>query len=207
MNIGFSMRSAFEGAVRDVRGGASALAAACLSNFEDLINALQTWGQVEHNEDGTHGDVTADSITVAGLASVGRLRLAMVTYTDPVALGGVANDVSPAGLASAGCLRIEPTAAGLIITGISGVGFAPGDLLLVVVADESLAPKDVYLRTEDAGSVAANRFAHTTASPGGGATADVKIDGARGVWLLRDLQRISAATISERWRILDPTSV
>lgn len=178
-------------------------------SLRNLVAAIGTGWRTEHKGDGTHTDVTADTITVAGLASVGRLRLSQVTYVEPGATGGTVNNLTVSGLRSAGCLRIEAQSSPLIITGIDAAGFKYGDLLLLLNCDESLAPKDLWLSTEDTGSLAPNRFVHTTASPGGGGApgGPLIVNGGRGVWLMYDHQETSTAVIVDpKWRIIDTTN-
>lgn len=56
-----------------------------LKNLEHVTSALNGWGLGEHNEDGTHKDVTADSVAVNGLALSDRLGVSNVLVWDYLA--------------------------------------------------------------------------------------------------------------------------
>jgi hypothetical protein len=202
MNIGFTMRSAFEGAVRDVKGSASSLAAACLSNFEDLINALQTWYVVEHNEDGTHGAVTAESTTVAlDLSTLGKLRLGgIVVYEAPgIIASGRMDDVTTPGIQTASVLKIRGTASGITLTGIDATGRRPGDLLLLINDDQVVAdPTDFDIAAGDTNSVLANRFIGGLAS-----RATWTLHGSEAVLLMYDTYlNTPLSTPTGGWRVI-----
>ncbi|HMJ86916.1 MAG TPA: hypothetical protein VK504_27245, partial [Vicinamibacterales bacterium] len=44
---------------------------AIVKEFDAMISGLAGWSNEEHKEDGTHGDLTADSTDVAGSHDVG----------------------------------------------------------------------------------------------------------------------------------------
>jgi hypothetical protein len=176
----------------------------------DALRALASrangWSKAQHKGDGSHGDVTATSLEVSGTTTLGKINLRSVTYTEPPGTGGTINDVTVAGLAEVSCLRIVPESSPLLINGIDATGRTRGDLLWVINCDFTLDPCDVYLMMEQAGSLAANRFAETTASPtsvGG----QVIINGARGVLLRYDYQEseTNVTPNGARWRVLDPS--
>ena len=208
MNIGLFSEQQMQAAVADTSGPMATFAQAVLANLRDLVRKLQTWFQVEHNEDGTHGAVTATSLSVTpGTTSLGKLNLRTVTYVEPLAGGAIINDVTTPGIEQASCLRIRPRTNPLFINGIDATGRVQGDLLLVVNADDQFAsPCDVLLFMENAGARAENRFAETPASPtsiGG----FVRINGARGVWLMYDTQErgTGLTNMGSRWRVLEPS--
>jgi hypothetical protein len=203
MNIGFTMRAAFERATRDAAGSLSGLAAACLSNFEDLINALQTWGQVEHNEDGTHGDVTAETVTVSDVATLGRVRLgSLIVYTAPTVIPTSRMDnVTLAGIQTAGVLKIRNTVTGVTLTGIDAAGRVPGDLLVLINDDLAIAdPTDFDIAAFDTNSDANNRFI------GGSASRSAwTLHGGEAVWLMYDTYvstDLTAPGTLFGWRVL-----
>ena len=172
-----------------------------LQSLKNLIAAIQAGWNRQHNGDGGHTDVTADSATVAGRVTAGRLKLTTVTLEEVASTS--LNNLTAPNLANAGCLRIIPETNPMLITGIDASGFEEDDLLLVINADFTLDPADIWFMPEDAASSAENRFADTVASPGGGGVAYV-LNGARGVWLKRDrVQDDSAYGSSPRWRIID----
>lgn len=201
MNIGFSMRSAFEGAVRDVKGSASGLAAACLSNFEDLINALQTWFPVEHNEDGTHGHVTASSLEVDNLTALGKVRFGnTVRYTDLglIPTGRIDNLYTP-GLETANVLKVRIAAGGVTLTGISATGRQPGDVLLLINDDEHVAGPgpDFDVAAADTNSDAANRFIGSLASQ-----SPWTVHGSEGMLLMYDTYTNTGTVEFPGWRVI-----
>lgn len=186
MNIGFTMRSAFEGAVRDVSGSASGLAAACLSNFEDMINALQTWFPVEHNQDGTHGAVTATSLAVTNnITTLGKLRLGKMVryYNNGIIASGRIDNLYAEGLETASVLKVRISAALITITGIDATGRQPGDLLLLINDDEHVAGPgpDFALGAANTNSLEANRFIGSAASQ-----SPWTVNGSEGVLLMYD---------------------
>ena len=173
-----------------------------------ITAAIRSGWMKQHTGDGAHAGITADSLAVSGATTLGALTLSQVEYIEPGGTGGTVNDITCEGLATASCLRIVPTSSPLQINGIDATGRAPGSLLLVLNCDYTLSPVDVWLSTENTGSQAANRFAQTLASPGGGAGGPVIINGARGLWLCYDWQQTSSVNGARnpRWRIIDPTS-
>ncbi len=171
-----------------------------------LVAAIQTGWNQQHRGDGSHTDVTATALTVTpGTTALGKLNLASVTYIDSGTPAPV-NNMTVAGLTTVSCLRIIPEAGPpMQITGIDATGRNRGDLLLVLNCDYALDPSDIQLLTENANSIATNRFAETTASPGGGGGGPYVIEGARGVWLMYDYQEneIASTPPGARWRIID----
>jgi hypothetical protein len=104
------------------------------------------------------------------------------------------------GLPAVSCLRIIPLSNPLILTGIDATGRVAGEQLQVLNCDDTLTARDIWLNLEDAGSIAANRFATTTAG-----TTPVIIQGARGILLCYDYQRTGVlnSTALPRWRVID----
>lgn len=82
-------------AAEQLLGLGGRLGSVVVSEFEQLSSALRTWTEVEHKEDGTHSDVTADSIDVDDLTvadlRVGTSIAPVSAATDSVDLGGVAH--------------------------------------------------------------------------------------------------------------------
>lgn len=178
---------------------------ALAETIQAIVSGANGWAAAQHQGDGSHSDVTATALAVSGATALGKLRLRSVDFTDPVAAGGVVHNLATAGLTSVSCLRITPLGA-LQITGIDSTGRQRGDLLVVLNCDDTLAAADISLAMENTGSVAANRFAETTASPtsvGG----NVVIQGGRAVWLIYDYQTrgTGSSPVGPRWRVLDPS--
>lgn len=180
------------------------LGQALLDSLRNLVASIQTGWNKQHNGDGAHTDVTATSASVSGLTTLGKLRLTQVTLDENVLplTGGTINNLTVEGLKEVSCLRVLPLSNPLILTGIDATGREAGDLLLVLNCDDTLVARDLWLNLEDAGSIAANRFATTTAG-----TTPVVIQGARGVWLCYDHQRTGVANSTRlpRWRVIDQT--
>jgi hypothetical protein len=179
---------------------AGEIGVAVIRNLDSLIGNLTVWGQQEHKDDGTHGDVTADSLSVTpGVSALSKVRLNQVTY-EHTALSPTVNNLTVPGLSTSSCLRIVPNQV-LDINGIDATGREPGDLLLVLNCDTTVSsPDDVWLHLENSGAVAGNRFASSSASPAG----PYVLHGARGVWLVYDYQTaVEAVGVrSPRWRIV-----
>lgn len=167
-----------------------------------LVAAIQTGWNKQHQGDGSHTAVTATSLEVSGATVLGKLNLRSVTYEEPTGTGGTVNNLSVAGLVDVSVLRILGETSPLQITGIDATGRSRGDLLLVLNCDYTLDPQDLQLLGENTGSVAANRFAETTAFGGPGST--YVIQGARGVWLMYDYQEqeVNSNPLGGRWRII-----
>lgn len=180
------------------------LSQALLDSLRNLLAAISTGWNRQHNGDGGHTAVTAESATVSGLTTLGRIALSQVTLDENLLplTGGTINNLTVNGLRDVACLRVVPLSNPLVLTGIDATGRTAGEMLLLLNCDDTLVARDIHLNLEDAGSVAANRFATTTAG-----TTPVVIQGARGVWLCYDHQRTSTnnGTRLPRWRVVDQT--
>jgi len=51
------------------------VAAALVSQFQEIVFAANTWAQKDHNDDGTHNTVRIGGTTAAAEATVGRISL------------------------------------------------------------------------------------------------------------------------------------
>lgn len=170
-----------------------------------LKSAIQTGWNKQHNGDGEHTNITATGLNMtAGETLLGRVRLNFVTY-DNILGGATQNDLSVAGLDQVSMLRIIPRANPMVITGIDAAGRTQGSLLLVVNADDTTSlPADIDLAMNSAASLAPNRFADSPMSPS--FAGNVRIQGAKAVWLIYDVQRTGPASSPNlRWRVCDPT--
>lgn len=68
---------------------AGELGRSVLTNLDDMVTKLTSWGLAEHNDDGSHANVTADS-AVIDLASLGRYRNHKIAIWDnAVATDGI----------------------------------------------------------------------------------------------------------------------
>lgn len=181
-----------------------ALSKPLLDALKGLRSSVAAWADKEHKADGTHDAVTATSLTVSGITTLGRVVYNSVTYVDAGGGGGIVNDLTVAGLSSVAVLRIVGESSPLQITGIDATGRKRGEILYVLNCDYVLDPQDVWLMMENTGSVATNRFAETTASPTS-AGGPVIIQGGRGVKLMYDFQEneVNVNPIGARWRVLE----
>jgi hypothetical protein len=199
VNIGLKFRQELQAAVASLSGPMGAFAQSVLANFETIYTGLQTWFEVEHNEDGTHSDLTAATATVEGLVIGGRFRLGnIVTYTapDPNATSRLDNLTTP-GIGTAGVLKIRNTASGVSLTGIDATGRKPGDMLLVINDDLMVAdPTDLTIALDDSNSIQVNRFI------GGSAAGAATLDGSEGMLLMYDTFTRTGLTEQTGWRIV-----
>lgn len=156
MFIGLNWRGLLEG------GGV--LGNAVLKEFESLMARISAWSNVEHDDDGTHTDITAQSVEVSaasidyainvlsGLSALGG-GIAFPGVITPDQIVANQNNYAPTGLDGAFCLRLS-TDASRNITGMLAPPPAAGRLVLVV----NVGANDVVLKHENASSAAENRF-------------------------------------------------
>lgn len=148
--------------------GAGQAGKEALEEFQSLIGALAGWGNREHTDEGTHTDVTANSVTitairnmalrvVSGLSNLGGAIAGSSTLTPPQLTGDVDN-YCPVGIADAFCLRVTTDVVGRVITGLrdSPAVALPttGRLLLLFNAGSNA----FTLENEGLGSAANYRF-------------------------------------------------
>jgi hypothetical protein len=162
MHIGLNWRNTIE--------GAGPLGVAVAKELDSLIAGISAWSNVEHNDDGTHADVTADSVVITGSPVTTALNVitGLASLAGAVAFPGVItpdqitsnqNDYAPLGWDSAFCLRLS-TDATRDLTGIVAPNPAAGRLLFIV----NVGSNDITLLHENASSTAENRFLFSGAS-------------------------------------------
>jgi hypothetical protein len=116
---------------------------AALRNLELMVSALRAWGGAEHNDDGTHGDVTATTAAVSGLLSAQRYAASKIYVWDYAAdASGV---LKGPGVVDAGLIiHIDTTAGGggvaRSIYSIDATGRQPGEIVWFVKMDGNTAP-------------------------------------------------------------------
>jgi hypothetical protein len=116
---------------------------AVLRNLESMIAALTAWGDAEHNDDGTHSDVTAATVGVEGLLSAQRYAASKIYLWDYAAdASGV---LKGPGLVGAGLIvHVDTTAGGggaaRSIYSIDATGRQPGEIVWFVKMDSNTAP-------------------------------------------------------------------
>jgi hypothetical protein len=82
------------------------------NEFQNIVDTINAWSNVEHNDDGTHRDITADSVTVAHGGQFGDTLVALtrggnaprtpVAQGDNLAMGSVETPTDPSGLPHSG---------------------------------------------------------------------------------------------------------
>lgn len=117
--------------------------AAVLRNFEQWLQTLTSWGQAEHNEDGTHANVTATTAIVNGLLQAERYRPSNILVWDyALDNSGV---IKGAGVVDAGLIvHVDRTvgAGGVARTlyAIDATGRKPGEVVWFLCVDGNTAP-------------------------------------------------------------------
>jgi hypothetical protein len=201
VNLGMTMRSHFERAVEGAGGAVSGLASACLANFEDMLSGLQAWFAAEHNPDGTHAAITADSAGIADITALGKLRLGNIVRYELLGVipTGRLDNVYVAGIETASVLKIRISAAGVTITGIASVGRRQGDLLLLVNDDLHTAGPgpDFTVTAASANSDAENRIIGSLASQ-----SPWTVHGSEGMLLMYDTFSQTGPTDFPGWRVI-----
>lgn len=155
MRIGLNWRSVLEG------GGP--LGVAIAKELDNLIAGIDAWSIVEHNDDGTHRDVTATSVTITQLTGTALSVVSGLSmFAGAFALPGLItpdeitsnqNDYAPSGYDTAFCLRLSSDAS-RTITGIVATTPAAGRILFLV----NVGADDITLAHENTASTAENRF-------------------------------------------------
>ena len=149
---------------RNVLEGGGVLGNAVIKEFESLIARVSAWSNVEHDDDGTHTNITAQSVTVtaasidyainviSGLSALGG-GVAFSGVITPDQITSNQNNYDPTGLEGAFCMRLS-TDASRNITGMLPPPPAAGRLVLIV----NIGSNDVVLQHENASSDPENRF-------------------------------------------------
>jgi len=138
---------------------------AVLKEIEALIAGLSAWSNEEHTDEGGHADVTAESVTISRDRGTSlNVKKGMTILDGAVAMGGSltpaalvadADNYSPPGIGDIFVLRVTPSGASRMITGIQdGPRRAPqsGRFLIVfnagtedlVLAHNSVSSTDVF---------------------------------------------------------------
>lgn len=171
-----------------------------LDALRHLVSSIQTGWNKQHDGDGAHTAVTAESLTVTpGVSVFSKLRLSFVDWRDD-GVPGNHNNIRSTGIENVAWLRILPAQAGaadLDVTGIDAVDREMGDILLVTVIDSN-GTGDVLFHLENAGSLAVNRFMGAAAGPAG----PYRIESGGGVWLIRDVDYTGTGDLRHRWKII-----
>jgi len=138
-----------------------------------MLAAIQAGWNAQHNGDGGHTAVTAESASVTGLTTLGKVRLTSVIYSHDASPS--VNDLTTDGLTNVSWLRIFP-AGNFDLTGIDATGREVGDRLLITNCSTG-GLDDITLVTASGFSLSANRFANGT---------NCVVIGGRGVELIYD---------------------
>lgn len=178
----------------------AALSQALADSLTALVSAIKTGWNKQHNGDGTHDAVTANSIVVSNLASLGRLRARNIV--EYVNLGAIPtarlDNLTTPGIENATVLKITIFAFPITLTGIDSTGRVPGDLLLLINNDQIVGgPGDIVIAAFDTNSVISNRFIGSAAS-----TTPWTLNGSQGIWLMYDSYTNTGATPFYGWRVI-----
>ena len=150
--------------------------------FEQMAASIALTFRVEHHGNGTHGAVTATSVTTTALKVSSPFEIDDGAVLTPAQLTANQNDYNPPGLSDATVLRLSSDAArtltGLLVP--SNIVDHTRKLLINVGA------QNIVLSDADAASSSRNRFA----CPG---AASLTLNAGDAVWLGYD-------ATSERWR-------
>lgn len=166
-----------------------------------LKAAISAGWNAQHDGDGAHTDVTANSLAVTNVSTLGRVRMGnIVSYQNLGVIPGPRLDnLTTAGLAQASVLKIRTRTALVNVTGIDSTGRQVGDLLLVINDDETTAtPVDISFTAFDANSSTTNQFIGSAAS-----SAPWTLNGSQGLWLMYDSYSPTGLNIFTGWRVLD----
>jgi hypothetical protein len=180
----------------------AALAESVRTAFNTITTQAQAAWNREHATDGTHGHVTATTVTTDGLARAGRLAVSFpfappttthpsrMTMALPFTGSPYRNLFVPS---TVGFLRLTTDDVfNTIVKGISGTGREPGDLLCVANASQ-VSSQDISLSlwdsTDDGAQFDGNRDA-----PG---SVLVLISPGRWVWLIYDVDEVGVRA----WRV------
>lgn len=168
--------------VRNQLQAGGQLGAAVLRNFESLIAALTSWGDAEHNDDGTHSAITASS-AVVDVVSKGRYRNHKIAIWDNnIATDGIIKGSShyqigsdpPIAFQDAGVIVVVNTngaAAGVpTIYAMDSVGRENGEIVWLL-----------YCNGNTGGLLAANMVTNATAAESKGYTEFVEDPAVRNV--------------------------
>lgn len=121
---------------RNVLSGAGDLGVAVMREFDSLMDALRLWGGKQHNDDGTHGDVTCTSLVSQGFLSAQRLRLGPPITVNVTVDGTV---VMPAATLPPGIIQITLTSGTKRIDGLYHVGYKVGDVVILANTSDAEA--------------------------------------------------------------------
>ena len=178
MNLGLMFRERLSGVLYVVQ-----------EELDQVIAGITGGWGIEHKPDGTHGDVTADSVT-ADEATVsgawthgGPWGIGRAAVLTPTELTSNQNNYNPAGFGDAVVVRLS-SATGDNITGLA----APSGTNVTVKLLINVGNANIVLVHNSASSTATNRFS----CPGG---VSVTLNEADSAWVVYD-------SISGIWRVV-----
>lgn len=148
MDISVLFRSALQA------GGA--LGQAVLTNLETMVAHIQAWSNVEHNEDGTHLNVTATSLVSPAVTTLDAILNGNIHLTGSidVTISGTVTNWAPTGYLTSDVWNVTVSGGTGIISGIAG-GTAGRLLLMRLVGTGTV----LQVLDHHAGSLAINRVA------------------------------------------------
>lgn len=149
--------------------------------IEQLAASIAVAWDQQHRNDGTHGVVTAELLTVAALAMGGTGEVLPSAIISPT-IAADQNNYNPSGLSTAFAMRLTATGASRTVTGLKAPtqtgavnGIFPIRLFLLI----NVGGQDVVLPHVSGSSAAANQFVNPF-----GATVTVRPGGS--LWLMYD---------------------
>ncbi len=154
----------------------SSFGARAANTIDKILGNVNGFLMKEHNQDGTHGAITATSATVAG-------PLALTTFLNIEAKAQL-NNVNAPGVT---VLRINCTGA-QNITGIDSIDRVMGSLVMICNVTDTVDHLTILLN--DTGSIARNRFRGDPALGGD----SIDLAPGRFLWAMYD-------SVSLRWRV------
>jgi hypothetical protein len=170
------------------------LGVAVANELDQLIAGISVSWTQQHKDDDTHGDVTADSLGVAGPARCGRFSIGTMLFPD-ILSASVTTVWYPPGSEKAGAIFVR-SSGGVTIYGLSTEGRQEGDVLAFINGNQSV---DAIALRSNATTLAA--AAGTFRVDGSTPDTDFSIPCGRWVWLI--VSRISPNNPNAKlyWRI------
>ena len=151
--------------------------------FDHTNAIINTWSKKEHNSDGTHGDLTASSVTSTGaMAFGGPWTVPDTNVISPPQLTANTDNYRPNGIDAAVVLRLS-TDVSRNLTGLYNAAIDEFRWLLIM----NVGNADLVLK-HNVTSTAAYRFACF-------GSADVTVNSADSVWVFYDAS-------SGNWRVI-----
>lgn len=127
-------------------------------------NRIVTWGTAQHNQDGTHGAVTATSVTASGTVQGATVVATGDSQLRSVSLETIHSEMLGDYVSSG---LIWSLSSGLVGTMTSGIAYIGGKRLVVsaIATRTYTASKDTYVSLDNTGTFTYSEVANNAASP------------------------------------------